>query len=198
MAQILDKNCKPFWGESEKNTPPTPPPSKNEELKEDISWIAKSNFGCQLVLGASSVTVSYLIHYDILLQNGTGTLLENATEVYYKMLRLLQITLFNLITGGGVGTIPILGKNCKGAIPTLRKICNPPALLQFINTSSPVPHSQIIIFIYFTYPILLLSCPPNPLLINHVFSWKTKLKHTGVDITCFFYFSRCKIFTNKT
>ena len=28
-------------------------------------------------------------------------------------------------------------------------------------------------------------CPPNPLLINHIF-WKSKVKHTDVDITCFF------------
>ena len=47
-----------------------------------ISWVPNSNIGCQLILCASSVTVSYLIHYDSLLQNATATLLENATEVY--------------------------------------------------------------------------------------------------------------------
>ena len=47
-----------------------------------ISWVPNSNIGCQLILGASSVTVSYLIHYDSLLQNATATLLENGTEVY--------------------------------------------------------------------------------------------------------------------
>ena len=59
-----------------------------------------------LILGANSVTISYLIHYDsllqlrqILLQNLTAILLQNETEVYYKMRlgfyykirRLLQI-----------------------------------------------------------------------------------------------------------
>ena len=29
-------------------------------------------------------------------------------------------------------------------------------------------------------------CPPNPLLINHIFFWKNKVHHTDVDITCFF------------
>ena len=29
-------------------------------------------------------------------------------------------------------------------------------------------------------------CPPTTLLVNHIYSWKSKLKHTGVDITCFF------------
>ena len=37
--------------------------------------------------------------------------------------------------------------------------------------------------------------PPNPLLINDNFSWKSKLKYAGVGITCFL---RCKIFANKT
>ena len=50
-----------------------------------------------LILGVYSVTVSYLIRYDsllrqILLENTTAMLLQNATEVYYKMRRLLQIT----------------------------------------------------------------------------------------------------------
>ena len=50
-----------------------------------------------LILGVYSVTVSYLIRYDsllrqILLENTTAILLQNATEVYYKMRRLLQIT----------------------------------------------------------------------------------------------------------
>ena len=38
-----------------------------------------------LILSVISVTVSYLIHYDSLLQNATDVLLQNATEVYYKM-----------------------------------------------------------------------------------------------------------------
>ena len=37
------------------------------------------------ILGTSSVTVSYLICYDSLLQNASAILLQNATEVYYKM-----------------------------------------------------------------------------------------------------------------
>ena len=35
-----------------------------------------------------------------------------------------------------------------------------------------------------------------PILISHVFSWKTKFRNTDVDIT--FLFPRCKIVTNKT
>ena len=38
-----------------------------------------------LVLGVNGVTVLYLIHYEGLSQNETGTLLQNVTEVYYKM-----------------------------------------------------------------------------------------------------------------
>ena len=38
-----------------------------------------------LVLGVNGVTVLYLIHYEGLSQNETGTLLQNVTEVYYRM-----------------------------------------------------------------------------------------------------------------
>ena len=38
-----------------------------------------------LIFGFNSVTVSYLIRYDGLLQNATAILLQNATEVYKKM-----------------------------------------------------------------------------------------------------------------
>ena len=37
--------------------------------------------------------------------------------------------------------------------------------------------------------------PAHPSPFNHIFSWKSKLNHADVDITCFF--SRCKIFNNK-
>ena len=102
-------------------------------------------------------------------------------DVYCKLLCLTKLQ------GKGVGTISVLRKNCKGAIPTLRKNCNSFALFPFINPF-PITLSQMIIFTNFTYPFLLPSCPPNSLLINHILSWKTKLKHIGVDITCFLFF----------
>ena len=37
-------------------------------------------------------------------------------------------------------------------------------------------------------------CPPNPLLNNHIFFWKSKVKHADLDIM---FFSRCKIISNK-
>ena len=62
-----------------------------------------------LILDVNSITVSYLIYYDSLLQNASGFLLQNATvllqnvtvttncnnfitkcDSYYKMRRLLQ------------------------------------------------------------------------------------------------------------
>ena len=101
-------------------------------------------------------------------------------DSYYKMRYLLQITLFNLITG----------RREVEAIPTLRKNCSPFTLFLFVN--NPLSNDQMKVFKYSIYTFL----PTQPLLINHIFSWKSKLKHTGVDITCFF--SRCKIFTNKT
>ena len=52
-----------------------------------------------LILGVYSVTVSYLIRYDsllrqILLENAAAMLLQNATEVYYKMRQSLQNATF--------------------------------------------------------------------------------------------------------
>ena len=38
-----------------------------------------------LILGVNSVTVSYLIDYESLLQNAAAILLQNATNVYCKM-----------------------------------------------------------------------------------------------------------------
>ena len=43
-----------------------------------------------LILGVKSVTVSNLNRYDSLLQNATAVLLQNATEVYYKMLQVFN------------------------------------------------------------------------------------------------------------
>ena len=70
--------------------PPSPPFSKTEELR-DIGHIIDIG---NLILGVNSVTVSYLIHYDSLLQNTTNirkcdsyfitkctrSLLQNASE----------------------------------------------------------------------------------------------------------------------
>ena len=41
-----------------------------------------------LILGVNTVTVSYLIYYDSLLQNATAILSQNATEIYYKCVRV--------------------------------------------------------------------------------------------------------------
>ena len=62
-------------GDWEKNTPSSPSLSKDRG---------------NLILGVNSVTVSYLMHYDSLLQNATDILLQNAIEVYYKMRQILS------------------------------------------------------------------------------------------------------------
>ena len=57
------------------------------------------------------------------------------------------------------------------------------------------PQSQMKIFMYFTYLFLLEAplCPQIFLLINHIFSWKSKLKHTVVDIECFFQVAKSSL-----
>ena len=93
---------------------------------------------------------------------------------------LQRFTLCNLIARGG------------GAVPFPRKNCHPFPPFPFINTSS-----QMKIFYIPRTPFYynLRPCPPTVLLINNIYFWKSKLKHTGVDITCFFV---NKIFVNKT
>ena len=106
MVQTSSKNSKPFWsmrsGRVTKIHPSLPSSlSKDEGLKN----IGHSMSIRNLIFGVNSVTVSYLIRYDSLLQNATDVitkcdsyfitkcdrsllqnvttiLLQNATEVY--------------------------------------------------------------------------------------------------------------------
>ena len=71
MVQISDKNSKLFWNvRSErvtKTSPPSPPLSKDEGLRDIGHSLRIGN----LIMCVNGVTVSYLVHYDILLQNTT-------------------------------------------------------------------------------------------------------------------------------
>ena len=56
------------------------------------------------------------------------------------------------------------------------------------------------IFIYSTYPFLLQPSflPAQPLFNqSHFFFWKSKVKHTGVDITCFFQDAKSSLTKHK-
>ena len=81
MVQITDKNLIPFWsilsGRVTKVPPPSPP------LRDIGHSIRIGN----LILSVSSVTVSYLIHYDSLLQNATD-IITKCDRYYYKMRQL--------------------------------------------------------------------------------------------------------------
>ena len=81
MVQILGENFKPFWsmpsGRVTKIHPSLPPLSKDEGLKN----IGHSMSIRNLIFGVNSVTVSYLIRYDSLLQNATAVLLKNVTSL---------------------------------------------------------------------------------------------------------------------
>ena len=68
--------------------------SKDEGLRDIGHSMSIGN----LILGVNSVTVSYLIHYDSLLQNATEVydkmrqlFYYKIRELYYKMQHLLQI-----------------------------------------------------------------------------------------------------------
>ena len=64
-------------------TPLSPPLSKAEGL----SGIGHSMGIGNLILGANGLTVSYLIHYDSLLQNAPGFLLQSARKFITKCIR---------------------------------------------------------------------------------------------------------------
>ena len=75
MAQISGKNFKPFWsvpsGRVTKIHPSLPSSlSKDEGLKN----IGHSMSIRNLIFGVNSVTVSYLIRYESLLQNATDVI----------------------------------------------------------------------------------------------------------------------------
>ena len=82
----------------------------------------------------------------------------------------------------GVWPISILWKNC-----------NQFGLFPFMNTPSQIIKLSFLHIPSTPFYYNLSFCPPNPLLINHIFSWKSKLKHRGVDIMCLFIFSHQQI-----
>ena len=71
-----------------------------------------------------------------------------------------------------------------GVIPILKNNCNPFSLFPFIII--PLNY-QMKIFTYFTYLFLLQPpfLPTQPPFNQAHFFWKSTVKHTGVDITCF-------------
>ena len=77
-----------------------------------------------------------------------------------------------------------------GGVPILRKIYHSFPHFHLLISTSPMK-----IFIYSTYPFLLQHplCPSILILTNHIFFWKSKLKHMGVDITCFFQHAKSSL-----
>ena len=71
--------------ESDKNTPPSPLLSKDEGLRDIGHNMSIRN----LILVASSVTVSYLIHHDSLLQNATDIITKSDSYLITKCGRSL-------------------------------------------------------------------------------------------------------------
>ena len=61
--------------------PLSPPLSKDEGLRDIGHSMSIGN----LILGVNSVTVSYLIHYDSLLQNATDIIKKMRQLFYYEM-----------------------------------------------------------------------------------------------------------------
>ena len=85
MVHISDKYSKPFWSirsvRVKKIFPLSPPLSKDEELRDiEHSMIIRN-----LVLGFNSVTFLYLIYCDSLLQNATDNYYKMRQLFYYKM-----------------------------------------------------------------------------------------------------------------
>ena len=92
QAKIPSRSGVCVQGEWQKYTPPSPPLSKDEGLKN----IGHSMSIRNLIFGVNSVTVSYLIRYDSLLQNTIDVITKcdnfiTKCDRYYKMQRLLKI-----------------------------------------------------------------------------------------------------------
>ena len=93
MVQTSGENSKPFWSmrsgrERENYTPPSPPLYKDEGLKN----IGHSTSIRNLIFGVNvlrfQIWFVMTVHYktrQMLLQYATAILLQNATEIYYKV-----------------------------------------------------------------------------------------------------------------
>ena len=66
-------------------------------------------------MGVNSVTVSYLIHYDSLLQNATEIYYKMLQVFYYKMRQLLQIATVLLQNATVITKLGVV-KNCDSAL----------------------------------------------------------------------------------
>ena len=77
QAKIPSRSGVCVQGEWQKYTPPSPSLSKDKGLKDIGHRMSIQN----LILGVNSVTVSYLIRYNSLLQNATAVLLKNVTSL---------------------------------------------------------------------------------------------------------------------
>ena len=77
--------------------------------------------------------------------------------------------------------------NCRGS-GTQQFLGKSAAHFPYFYLVTLLSNDQINNFTYSTYLFLLQpsSLLIKPLLINHIFSWKSKLWHTGADIACFF------------
>ena len=84
MIQFSGENSKPLWsmrsGRVTIILPPSPPLSKDEGLRDFGHSMSTGN----LIWRVNSVTISYLIHHNSLLQNAT-LLLQMRQLFYYKM-----------------------------------------------------------------------------------------------------------------
>ena len=100
MVQISDKKFQAVlectFKESDKNTPlpPSPPLSNDEGLR----GIGHSMSIGNLILRVNRVTVSYLIHYDSLLQNATDIITKWDSYFITKCVRFFIKNCDNFIT----------------------------------------------------------------------------------------------------
>ena len=85
QAKIPSRSGVFVQGEWQKYTPPSPPLSKDEGLKNIGHNMSIRN----LIFGVNSVTVSDLIRYDSLLQNATDVITKCATYFITKCKRSL-------------------------------------------------------------------------------------------------------------
>ena len=102
--------------------------------------------------------------------------LNVARQFLKHLIRIFDATLCNLTAGAG-------------QYQFLEKNYHPIHLFSLTAHS----HSNEGFYIYFTHP----SLPTPPPFINHTISWKSKLKHMGVDITYFFQDAKSSLTKHK-
>ena len=146
-----------------------------------LYYICVLSFGVSLLL-----RFKYLLFFKLCFRAKYNFYIKCKTkDVYFCYLAFLMFFVFLFFSFSNVFLLSAFFFFSMFSAPLpltiLRKSWNPFPLFPFKNTALSNED-----FYIFHLPLFITTNHPAAPLINHIFSWKHKLKHTGIDITRFF------------